>query len=444
MKIKAFTLLAIIFILFSGFLSGQTFDIEKLDSLLDLLARKNKAMGSLALSRNGNIVYAKSIGYSLITPQNKIESDEDTKYRIGSVTKMFTATLIFQLIEEGKIDLTATLDNYYPEIPNAKLITIAYLLNHRSGIHSYSDDSTYLKWMTRPKTHDEMIRIISAGKPEFRPGSQAAYNNSNFVLLGYIVEKICNKTFNEVLREKICTKIGLTDTYYSGKTNTSQHESYSYTYEGSWIQKPETDMSIPHGAGALVSTPSDLVRFIDALFAGQLINENSLNQMKTITDGFGMGMFQYPFLNKTAYGHTGSVDGFGSTMGYFPEDKLAFAYISNGTVYPALEILFGALKIYFNLPYEFPVFTVYFVPQAELDQYLGIYSSAQMPIQLTMTKNNGMLYGQATGQPALPLEAVAKNIFKLEMVGAVIKFSPDKHEFVLEQGGRKFTFTRNK
>jgi CubicO group peptidase (beta-lactamase class C family) len=444
MKIKASTLLTLIFILSSGILAGQPFDAEKIDSLLDYLAGKNKAMGSLALSRDGSIVYSKAVGYSLLTPQNRIKSDEDTRYRIGSVTKMFTATLVFQLIEEGKVDLTTTLDKYYPEVPNAGRITIAHLLGHRSGIHSFTDDSAYLKWMTSPKTHDEMIRIISSGRPEFRPGLTAAYSNSNYVLLGYIVERICNKTYNEVLRERICTKIGLTDTYYGGKSNPAQHESFSYAYESLWVQKPETDMSIPHGAGALVSTPSDLVRFIEALFAGQLISEKSLNQIKTITDGIGMGMFLYPFLNKTAYGHTGSIDGFGSTLGYFPEDKVAFAYISNGTIYPALEVLFGALKIFFNLPYEFPVFTFYFVPQEELDQYLGMYSSPQMPVQITLTKNNGMLYGQATGQPALPLEAVDKNVFKLEMVGAIITFNPDKRGFVMEQGGRKFTFTKVK
>ena len=165
-------------------------------------------------------------------------------------------------------------------------------------------------------------------------------------------------------------------------------------------------MSIPHGAGAIVSTPSDLVKFISALFTGQLISEKSLNQMKTIKDGMGMGMGmqQFPYENKKVYGHAGSIDGFGSMLCYFPDDKLAVSYCSNGT----------------------------------------LYSSPQIPLKLTITKNEGKLYGQGTGQPAFPLEPSAKNEFKFELAGIVIHFNPEKAEFVLEQGGGKFTFTLEK
>jgi D-alanyl-D-alanine carboxypeptidase len=436
-------LFQILAILFATNIAGQSFNKEKLDSLLNLLSEKNKAMGSLAISKDGNVFYSKAIGFSQITPQ-QIASSEKTRYRIGSISKMYTATLIFQLIEEGRLDLSTPLDKYFPTVPNAQTITIGDMLNHRSGIHSFTSDSDYVKWMTEPKTKEEMVSIISAGKSEFEPGTRTAYSNSNFVLLGYIVEKICNKSYRKLLQKRICSKAGLEDTYYGEKTNVAKNECYSYIFKNNWEQEPETDMSIPHGAGSIVSTPSDLVRFIDALFSNKFISDTSLNKMKTIIDGLGMGMQQFPYENKVIYGHGGAIDGFNSILCYFPDERLAIAYCSNGTAYSINDILLGALSIYFNKPYSLPVFTTYTVKPEQLDQYLGYYSSVRIPLKITITKNDGKLFAQATGQPAFPLEPLAEHVFKFEVAGVVIKFNPEKAEFVLEQGGAKFAFTKDK
>jgi len=123
---------------------------------------------------------------------------------------------------------------------------------------------------------------------------------------------------------------------------------------------------------------------------------------------------------------------------------LSISYCSNGTGYSINDILLGALSVYYKKPYSLPVFTTYAVTPEELAQYLGIYSSTQIPLKITFTRDNGMLYGQATGQPSFPLEAVSKNVFKFEMAGIVITFNDGGTEFVLEQGGGKFTFTRDK
>ncbi len=443
MKPKASILSILIFLCCSGISSSQSFNTVKIDSLLNLLAEKNKAMGSLAIARNGNILYAKAIGYSQFTPE-QVASTEKTRYRIGSISKMFTAVLIFQLIEEGKLELSTTLDKFYPSVPNAGKITIGNMLSHRSGIHSFTDDSAYLQYMAQTKTQDEMIRIIAESKPEFDPDAKTAYSNSNFVLLGYIVEKINKKPYNEVLQSGICKKTGLMDTYYGGRTSVKTGECYSYRFEEGWKIQPETDMSIPHGAGAIVSTPADLVKFITALFNGKLVSAISLDHMKTITDGLGMGLQQFPYENRVVYGHGGAIDGFNSILCYFPDDSLSISYCSNGTGYSINDILLGALSVYYNKPYSLPVFTTYAVTPEELDQYLGIFSSSQIPLKITFTRDKGTLYAQATGQPSFPLEAAAKQVFKFEMAGVVITFNDEGNEFVLEQGGGKFTFTRDK
>jgi CubicO group peptidase (beta-lactamase class C family) len=432
----------LLFLVFESMVHAQSLNKTLLDSLFNNLDRHNKIMGSIAISRNGNLVYTRSIGYDLVDEKKKIPSTEKSKYRIGSISKMFTATLILQLVDEGKLDLSATLDRYYPAVPNAGKISISDLLKHRSGIHSFTNDSSYLTWMTEPRTRDEMIRIIAAGKPEFEPGSRAEYSNSNYVLLGYIIEDICNKLYSKVLDEKITSRIGLEDTYYGGKTRIRNHEAHSYVFNKNWQQQPETDMSIPHGAGAIVSNPNDLTRFIEALFTCKLISKESLDKMITITDGFGMGIMQLPFYTKIAYVHGGSIDGFSSMLGYMPKDSLAVAFCSNGQQYSVNEVIIGALSIYFNVPYSIPDFKTIVVVPEDLDQYLGTYASQQLPFKISITKEDGILKAQATGQPSFPLEPVAVHKFRFDRAGVEIEFKPENKSMVIRQGGQEYLYSR--
>src|SRR5665647_795767 len=140
---------------------AQNFDKAKMDQLFDVLAQKEKAMGSITLSKNGNVIYSRAIGYSSITDAGKQPSTSLTKYRIGSISKMFTTTMIFQLVEEGKLKLSATLDTYFSKLPNANKITIANLLNHHSGLHNFTNDPEYSGYMTQPKTQDEMLVLFA-------------------------------------------------------------------------------------------------------------------------------------------------------------------------------------------------------------------------------------------------------------------------------------------
>jgi CubicO group peptidase (beta-lactamase class C family) len=446
MRLKFFTIILIIGLSF-GTLLPQSINKPKLDSLFNILAEKNKSMGSLAISKNGNLLYSNAIGYSFISESDKRPSTNLTKYRIGSITKMFTATMIFQLIEEEKIKLTTTLDTYFPNIPNAKIITISNLLNHRSGIHNFTSDADYLTYMTQPKTQSEMLAIISKNEVDFQPNEKASYSNANYVLLGFIIEKIDQQPYAKCLSERITSKIGLSNTYIGGKTDIDKNESYSYQFMDGWKQEQETDMSIPGGAGAIVSNPTDLTRFIEALFSLKLISQNSLTLMTTITERYGMGMFKFPFHDKMAFGHGGGIDGFVSNLAYFPEDSLAVSFCTNGQVYPMNDILIGVLSICFNKDYMIPTFDskpAITLTSEELEKYLGTYSSTQLPLKITITKNDGLLVAQATGQASFPLDAIEKDIFRFEQAGIVLEFNPDKNEMTLKQGGGIFLFTKEK
>ncbi|MDD4031949.1 MAG: serine hydrolase [Bacteroidales bacterium] len=422
---------------------AQSLNKEKMDSLLNVLSLNNKVMGTLAVSAQGKSVYNGSMGYLSVSDSKSIPANEKTIYRIGSISKLFTATMVFQLIEEGKLTLSNKLDTWFPEVPNAKLISIEHLLGHRSGIYNFTNDPEYTQWMTIPKTHAEILQKISKNPSVFTPGSKWEYSNSNYVLLSYILEKITGKGYSELLKEKITDIIGLTNTYCGTEINTDRNEAKSYGFMGQWKELPETDMSIPSGAGAVCSTPYDLTKFITALFSNKLIRSESLSQMKSMFEGHGLGLFEYTFSDKKAFGHNGGIDGFISMLRYFPEEGLAVAFCTNGQTYPLDEIYHGILSICFNKEYKIPVFkahTLHSISTEDLDKYLGVYESSVIPIKITITKNDTILIAQGEGQSAFPLEYTAPDQFQFEAAGIIIEFNPEKEELLLKQSGGIFLF----
>jgi len=419
---------------------SQSVDIAKLDSFFQALETNNKFMGSVALSQNGKLIYKKSIGFSDVETQAK--PNENTKYRIGSITKTFTTVLVFKAIEEKKLKLTDKIDAYFPTIKNAQKITIENLLHHRSGIHSFTDNEDYLIWNTQAKTEKELTEIIVKGGSDFEPDSKAQYSNSNFVLLTFILQKVNKKDYAKILEENIIKPISLKNTSVGKKISLTNNECNSYKFAGNWIKEAETDMSVPLGAGAIVSTPGDLTKFADALFNGKLISSESVEQMKTIKDNYGMGLFKIPFYDKTGFGHTGGIDGFSSVFSYFPEDKIGFALTSNGTNYNNNNISIAVLSCIYNRPYEIPDFKIFEVTTADLDKYLGVYSSNDIPLKITITKNDKTLIAQATGQSAFGLEAIEKDKFKFDQAGVIMEFNPTDKKMTLKQGGGTYNYTK--
>ncbi len=209
-----------------------------------------------------------------------------------------------------------------------------------------------------------------------------------------------------------------------------------------WVAELETDTSIPLGAGGIVSTPTDLAKFNDALFQGKVLKNEHLELMKTINDGYGLGLFTLPFYDKTGYGHTGGIDGFSSIFTYFDDGKVSYTLISNGTNVKINDISIVVLSAVYNKPYELPVLSTYKVTSQDLDKYLGTYASKQIPLKIEITKEGATLIAQATGQSSFPLEATEKDKFKFDLAGIVLEFNPVEKTVILKQGGGQFTFTK--
>ncbi len=421
-----------------------TFNHEQLDQFFDHLYEHNRYMGSIGVLSGDELVYLRADGYA--DAEAGIENTYKTKFPVGSVTKPFTATLVMQLAEEGKLSTDDKLEMYYPEFPNAGDVSIEMLLHHRSGIFSFTNDPDYMEWMNEYHSREEMLEIMKSYEPVFEPDSKTEYSNTNYVLLGYILEDVTGSSYQELLKKRITEPAELTETYYGKQISTERNEAFSYSYDDGWNIMPETDMSVPHGAGAIVSTPEDLVRFAQTLFSGELVSEESLEKMTSIRDGFGLGLIEYPYYDKTGFGHTGGIDGYQANLAIYPDDDLYVAFTTNALSYSNNELLVAILDTWHGREITLPDFDSVELSEDFLAQYEGEYASEQIHLEISLWVEDGSLMAQGTGQPAFPLDAGSETLFRFEQAGVVIDFETTEesgsNNFVLRQGGQEFLFEK--
>jgi len=427
-------------LLFCSFSFAQLPDKAKLDEYFNVLEKNNKFMGSVAVSKNGTLLYQRSVGLSDVEGNKR--ANEQSTYRIGSISKTFTAVLVMRAVEQQLIQLDQTIEGFFPTIKNANKITIRHLLSHRSGIHNFTDDKDFLTWNTQPQSEKAMMERLSQLGSDFQPDYKFSYSNSNYVLLTFLLERVMKDKYPSLLKKFILQPIGLKNTFYGGKINVSKNESKSYTYRDGWKAESETDMSIPLGAGAIVSNPADIILFSEALFNGKIIQPESLVIMTNMKDNYGLGLFVIPFYDKKGYGHTGGIDGFNAVFSYFPEDKVAYALTSNGTNFINNKISIALLSAVFGRPFDIPVFKIFELSIQELDLYVGTYSTPNFPLKITISREGNSLMAQATGQPAFPLSPIAQHKFQYEQAGVSMEFDPEKKTLQMKQAGRTINFTK--
>lgn len=414
---------------------------RKIDSLMNHFYTHDKFMGAVTIREKDKVVFEEAYGFADV--EKKIPATPDTKYKIGSITKMFTSSIIFQLIEEKKLSLDTKLSKYYPQVKNADKITIAQLLGHQSGIFNFTSAPDFENYCTMPQSREAMLERIAGFEPAFEPGAKADYSNSNYLLLGYIIEDITKQPYKEALQQRILKKVGLQNTVYSPAINTANKEAYSYIFDGGqWVKVDEWHESVSYAAGALQATPSDLTKFARALFQGKIIKKESLDEMTKIEMGYGKGVFQFPFGERRFYGHTGGIEAFAASLGYYPADEMGVAVIINGDNYDYNEIMIGILSIYYKLPYPFPNLKTVAVDPAILKTYEGTYSSPSIPLKINIMLEGSTLMAQATGQGSFPLNPLSNTEFNFEPARINMVFK--ENGFTFKQGGMEMEFTREK
>jgi CubicO group peptidase (beta-lactamase class C family) len=416
---------------------AQTPDTAQLSKYLQTLADNNRFMGSVALSKNGTVYYQKAVGMANTTTNTP--NTPQTLFRIGSISKSFTAAMILKAAEEGKLKLSDPLRKYVPKLPESLDATIEQTLRHRSGIHNLTSDPAYLTYNTQPQTEAQlMARIVSGGR-DFPADSMFSYSNSGYILLSMVLEQVYKMPYAQILDTKLAKPLGLKQT---GVYATGHNQNASYSWVGKWNGEKTTDLSVPMGAGNILSTPADVARFFNALLSGTYISPASVEQMKALKDGYGMGLVSFPYGTEKGYGHTGGIDGYHSMGGYFPESKIAFATISNGLNFVQNDIGIALLATAHGETITIPEFKAKNATTQPAG-YAGIYSTGMMPVKFTVTQQGDIVSMQASGQKAFPLTALGTDQFEFAPAGIKVKFLLAENAFIIEQGGAEIRFEKD-
>ena len=430
-------------------ITSYAFDKESrtnLDNYFNAMEKNDPTMLSITMREDGKIIYQRQIGMADI--KNNIKTDGNTKFRVGSITKTFTATMIMQLIEEGKLTLETPLSKFFPKVKNSDKITIQHLLQHKSGIFNYSSESKFFKYYTKEQSRQKMLKRIYRFDPVFAPGTKWMYSNSNYLLLGYIIEDITQSTYPEQVESRIIKKINLENTAYGGKTNSSNNEAYSYhSYNGQWHRSPEWHESSLHAAGAIISTTQDISEFMTALASEKLVSNDSFGSMV----GKGLGLAQMLYYQKIGFGHSGYVDSTISQSFYLPKEKLSLVISSNRLNIPMQDILLAALDTYHDIPIDIPSFNSQPIKlsKSKLKKFRGTYQSDPFGGEkISIEMHDDILIALIADQPFGYVVPYGENEFRVNSASSTLRFvdpktgKATKNSFIIESTRGKAYYKR--
>lgn len=431
-----------IFIYLCMFFPAALFAQHKIDAYMEHLFRQRKFMGSVAMLHKDSIVYSKAVGYADAFAQQ--ENKPDTKFRIGSITKTFTAVLVLQAVETGKLSLSDKLSEYYPEIKNADKISIAQLLQQRSGIFNFTENPDRNTWEAKFHTEKEVVAHIAEAAPVFDPGTAYEYSNSNYVLLGYILQHIYQKPFAAILEENICKAAGLKDTYFTDTTDVSRNEALSYTIQDSYFNNAKVNFSNHPASGGIASTAADVNKFLSALFGGRLISKESLQLMLTAEKGnYGMGIFKLTFDQPEGFEHSGRIENYISDYWYFPGEQLGIVSLANAINIDIETVNMALLQYAYGKTPELTDFNkIKGYSERAFSQLKGTYKAKKEQLMITISSDGDHLVFQAsgTGQDYLPFEDKGNHTFEYKEIK--LKFFPGRRQVLLEQGTAKILFRK--
>jgi|GEM_PF-224051 len=418
---------------------------RQLDASFDALEANGRMHGGVAVARNGVVVYQRAMGMRAQRDGKPVAADANTMYRVGSIAKVFTAVMIYQLIDEKKLSLDTKLSAFFPAMPNAERITIAHLLAHTSGLASPPQDPG---WIYEPQTRQQMLERVAKLKPEYEPGEKSTYSNAGFILLGYIIEDVTKSTYAAQLERRINKRLGLKRTRFGGAIDTARNEAQSFTYdEGKWSPHRQEDLSIAGGSGAIVSTPTELAIFISALFDNRLTSAQRVTDMLTpFSDRLpgsekGIAVFQLRDSTRSAYQHLGGIDAFFASLTYVPDEKVAMAIVFNGQNYPMGKVFYSVVDAVAGRTLQVPSFQPIELTPETLARYEGVYAFPEIGMSITVKREGKQLSAQASGQDAFPIHAIGETLFSHPPSGILIEFQKDG-QFTLYQGRSQMRFRK--
>lgn len=405
---------------------------DDLAARLDALAAKqfkaDEPGAAILVSKGGKPLLRK--GYGMADLEQGIPISPDHVFRLGSITKQFTAVAVLQLVESGKIALDAPITKYLPDAPvHGKTITVEHLLTHTSGIPSYTGKQDFRKRIAENLEPQDMIDMVAKDALEFDPGTKWSYNNSGYILLGMLIEKVSGMPYAEYLEKNVYPRAGLTSTRYGDNKPIVRGRVPGYTRSGGKIVNADyLSMTIPYAAGSIISNVDDLARWNAAVAAGKVVDRKLLDKAWTgyrLANGDDTG-YGYGWRSRTLSGeriieHGGGIHGYSTHAMWLPAQDLYVAVLSNDQSRDP-DFLAGLLALEaVGKPWESGEISM---TPADLAAYPAVYLADDKG-KRTLSVENGKLYTQREGGPRLELFPVAKDEFRLRSAFTTLRFQRD-------------------
>jgi CubicO group peptidase (beta-lactamase class C family) len=417
-------------------------DAQRMDDVVQSYVRNRTFMGTVLVARDSDVILSK--GYGSANLEWDIPNTPATKFRLGSLTKQFTAASILLLEERGKLKLDDPIKKYLPDAPAAwDAITIFNLLTHTSGIPNFTNLPEYKKLKLEETPVANTIAIVRDKPLDFAPGARMSYSNSGYLVLGYVIERITGAGYGKFVTDNIFTALGMKDSGYDSNTAIILHRAAGYVPSPAGPANAAfIHMSIPHAAGGLYSTTADLLRWEEGLFGGKLISAASLTKMTTpFKNDYAFGLTVQTVAGRKVIEHAGGIEGFNTFLAYYPETKVTVAILANLNGQAPNQIAAQLADLAqggtVQLPSERKEIAL---PIATLSKYVGTYDLAP-GVNMMMRLVGDHLTTQLTGQQQFPVFAESETKFFLKVIDAQIEFFTDASgvvtHAVLYQNGRE-------
>jgi CubicO group peptidase (beta-lactamase class C family) len=435
---KIFVLVAALVIVHFSFAQG-----DKLEALIDAYAKVNKFNGSALVAKNGTILLNKGYGYR--NAADKVANNEQTIFQLGSITKQFTAAVILKLQEERKLSVSDTLSKYFPGYPKGDSVTIEHLLTHTSGIYSYTNDPAFMaNEVTKPANRDMMMALFRDKPFDFSPGTSWNYSNSGYSLLGYIIEAVTKKSYEQAVRKYIFTPLGMTHSGFdfTRLKNKDKATGYFELNDKEVKTAPMVDSTVSYSAGAIYSTVGDLYLWHTALQKNNILSKAQQEKAYTpVKNKYGYGWVIDSTEGKRRVAHGGGIHGFVTNFVRVPEDDICIVLLSNASNTTLAEISKSILAIMYGKEYKLPMERMAVkLSEEKLKEYEGEYE-IRTDLHVIISVKDGELVAAPTGQRTDNLYAEKEDLFFSKSADIQVEFTRnDKKEvdgFILHQGGAK-------
>jgi CubicO group peptidase (beta-lactamase class C family) len=437
MKFLLLMLLASGLALYSCAQKDMASKIQNIDYLLTRQEGMNKFNGTVLVAQKGQILLKKGYGYADF--ENKKSNDSSGIFQIYSITKTFTSSMVFILIEQGKLSLDDRLSKFYPSFPNGDNITIEHLLTHTSGINDTTDD---------PNAQEtEAYRVERFGKNpvNFAPGEGWSYCNGGYQLLGYIIAKVTGMSYEEAVRKHIFNPLGMSASGFDFKNLPSPEKVSAYhIFTDDRKEKAVLyDSTGPYAAGSIYSTVGDLYKYYRGIRSSQLISKTSqdiaFSPSKT-NKGYGYGwQLRQDSLKRKVISHSGGAAGFRSNFAMIPKDDICVIVLNNHENANTDFLTGRIIDILRGKDFE-PISEVK-LTDADLKKFVGAFSVQEPQMMIYTSIIDGRLAVEVSGQGKQTVLSTGETVFFHEEADAILEFASDENgifsEFTITQGSRK-------